>query len=350
MPTETSKLELMKEVAVNNLNSIPAAKSGDSRAFIEMAVSWIGKWWNLRPGWTNIAPGYCALVLDHKFADNGVPSGFSEIGLFRDAPGSNLGGHVHVSDFSLNRVFRDTGGHTDAGSLCSRLRSLKLESAPCVVFDPQTGLLLAAERGLSGPIMRSQLSSFDGSLTVTNIDELITGLYNSALKFPETFPHVWWKKEGFVPIFQAEKLYQGILYIHLKGNTQGTCVVVREDQTNAGRTDITLTSFNPEVVFVIEMKVLKSFFYHALGKPVRPFKNADNEDWAKSGITQVCDYRTAKQATEAFLLLFDMRKKHTLMNKVGALCRQRSVLLRKYDIYNETARDIRAKPRRSKTR
>ncbi len=351
MATDTSKLELMKEVAVTNLNSIPSAKSGDPRAFIEAAVSLIGRWWNLRSRWDTIAPGYCALVVDHEFAAAGVPSGFSEKQLFRDAPDPNLGGHIHVSDFSLSRVFRDQGGHTDADSICRQLKTLNLCKAPCVLFDPKTGVMLAAEQGVSGPIIPSQLSAFDGNLTVTNIDNLINGLYNSALKFPETFPHIWWKKEKFIPIFQAEKLYQGLLYIHLKGNTQGTCVIVREDQTNAGRTDLTLTSLNPEIAFVVEMKVLKSFFYQALGLPVKPFTKSDNEDWADSGVGQVCDYRTAKQAKEAFLLLFDMRKKHEHLGKVSTRCQGQSVQYRKYDIFNATARDVRAaKPKRSKTR
>lgn len=341
----------MKEVAANNLNSIPAAKSGDPRAFIEAAVNWFGRWWYLRSQWETIASGYCALVLNHEFAANGVPSSFAEKQFFRDAPDPNLGGHLHVSDFSLSRVFRDQGGHADADSIYRKLKNLNLDTAPCVLFAPETGIMLTAEQGISGQVVPSQLSSFDGNLTVPNMDALITGLYNSTLKFPETFPHIWWKKDKYIPIFQAEKLYQGLLYIHLKGNTQGTCIVVREEQTNAGRTDLTITSLNPEIAFVVEMKVLKSFFYHALGMPVKSFTKADNEAWADSGICQVCDYRTAKQAKEAFLLLFDMRKKHAVINKVKVRCTRESIQLRKYDIFNATARDIRsAKTKRSKTR
>jgi hypothetical protein len=65
----------------------------------------------------------------------------------------------------------------------------------------------------------------------------------------------------------------------------------------------------------------------------------------------VCEYRTAKQAKEAFLLLYDMRKKHLILSKVCARCTANSVNLRKFDIFNATARDIRAaRPKRSKTR
>jgi hypothetical protein len=351
MSADTTKLDMMKQVAADHLNSIPSAKSDEPRAFIEAAVNWFGQWWKTRFSWDTIAPGYCALVLNHEFAAAGVPAGFSEKQLFRDAPDPNLGGHIHISDYSLSRVFRDQGGHMDADSICRKLKALNLAAAPSVLFAPQTGVMIAAEGGVSGPVVPCHLMAFDGSLTVPNLDSLMTGLYNTELKYPETIPHIWRKKEKFIPIFQAEKLFQGLLYIHLKGNTQGTCIVVREDQTNAGRTDLTLTSLSPLTTFVLEMKVLKSFFYHPLGKPVKKFSKKENEVWADSGINQVCDYRIAKQAKEAFLLLYDMRKKHAPLIKVSARCAAKSVNFRKYDIFNATARDVRAaKPKRSKTR
>jgi hypothetical protein len=351
MPDDQIKLDLMKQVATDHLNTIPSAKSADPRAFIEAAANWFGKWWKLRSSWDAIASGYCALVLDHEFATDGVPAGFAEKQLFRTAPDPFLGGHIHVSDFSLSRVFRDQGGHTDAHSIWCRLKALNLGKAPCVLFDPHTGLMLLAEQGILADLTQTQLLSFDGTLTVPKVDMLIDGLYVTSLKYPETFPHVWRNKDQFVPTADAEKLYQGLLFIHLRAHTQGTCLVVREDQTNAGRTDLTLTQLTPQVVFVIEMKVLKSFQYHPAGKPCRKFSHPKNQAWADSGIDQVCEYRTARQADEAFLLLYDMRMSHKPIKKVISRCKNQSVLLRKYDIFNAAARDIRAaKPKRSKTR
>lgn len=350
MPTDPAKLDLMKQVAAANLNTIPAAKSADPRSFIESAVNWLGKWWKLRPGWDNVAPGYCALVLNHEFATAGVPTGFLEKQLFRDAPDPHIGGHIHVSDYSLTRVFRDQGGYTDADSICQKLKALNLTTAPCVLFEPQVGVMLIAEQGVSGHVARTALTTFDGTLTVANVDTLCNNLYNTALKYPETFPQIWWNKEQFVPMFQAEKLYQSLLYFYLKAHTQDTWIVVREDQTNAGRTDLTLNGLNPALAFVLEMKVLKSFFFHEKGKPWRPFSKKQNHAWANEGIDQVLGYRTAKQAKEAFLLLYDMRTKHAPLAKVTSRCTNERVLLRKFDIFNATARDTRAAtPKQPKT-
>ena len=344
----------MKEVAANHLNSIPAAKSSDPRAFIEAAINCLGKWWKLRSSWESIAPGYCALVLNHEFAAAGIPSGFSDKFHFRDAPDPHLGGHIHVSDFSLSRVFRDGGGHTDANSIHKRLTDLNLGNAPCVLFDPETGILLVGHQGVAGDLARTQLTAFDGNLTVGNLDRLITGLYETSLKYPETFPQIWWKKDKFVPMFEAEKLYQNLLYLYLKAHTQDTWIVVREDQTNAGRTDLTLNALNPPLAFVVEMKVLKSCLFHTLGKPWRKWSKKKNVDWANEGVDQVLGYRTAKGAKEAFLLLYDMRKTHKVLQSVKNRCDTELVHLRKYDIFNASARDVRgakkAKPKRPKTR
>lgn len=174
------------------------------------------------------------------------------------------------------------------------------------------------------------------------------------MKYPETWPQLWFNAPEFVPARETEKFYQNLLYFHLKANTQGTLIVVREDQTNAGRTDLTLNAMQSTLAFVMEMKVLRSCFYHSLGKPWRKWSKKQNEDWAHEGVDQVIDYRTAKHAREAFLLLYDMRKKHEVIQSVKDRCDTEQVQLRKYDIFNESARNIRKgkkpKPKRPKTR
>ncbi len=351
MTLDVFKRALMQEVVEAHLNSIPAAKSGDTRSFIEAAANWFSNWWSMKPNWGKISPGYCAIVLNHKFDEGGLPGGFAEKMYFRDAPASNIGGRIYVSDYSLTRVFSDAGEHMDVDSIFRQLKATKLETAPCVIFAPETGILLIAENGISTNVAHTKLARFDGNLTVANVDHLLTSFYDTSLKFPETFPQIWWKKEACVPMFQAEKLYQNLLFIYLKANTQNTWVIVREDQSNAGRTDLTLNALNPQIVFVVEMKVLKSFFFDRRGRPARKFNRQQNIDWAYSGVDQVRDYQTAKAAREAFLLLYDMREKHDVLKRVATRCKKEKVLLRKYDIFNATARDTRAlSPKQPKTR
>lgn len=343
MSAGQSKTDLMRSVAAENLNSIPVADSITPRGFLENVSNWLGSWWRLRQKWTTVSPGYCALVFDPDFSTQAEAKGYELVRLFREAKSKNLGGAVYVTDYSLNKVYRKKGAFEDANAIVKELEAGGLSKAPTVLFEPEAGILLLAQGGASEPLVTTQLGVFDGLLTVANVDKLLEGLYNSTLKYPETFPHVWFEKAKFIPIFKAEKLYQGLAFIHLRAMTQDTWLVVREDQNNAGRTDLTLSTLNPLTTYVLEIKVLKSFHYDANGKPKpRPYKPEENEAWANSGVDQVMGYRLAQRAAAAFLLLYDMRDTNADIASVVARCGKESVEHRRYYIHNATARDTRA--------
>jgi hypothetical protein len=78
----------------------------------------------------------------------------------------------------------------------------------------------------------------------------------------------------------------------------------------------------------MEFKVLKSFAYEPAGKPTRPWTLAKNSAWAAQGIEQVMSYRTARAANEAFLLLYDLRKKETKLKAVVSRCKTQAIRLR----------------------
>ncbi|RRJ96404.1 hypothetical protein Ga0100231_021225 [Opitutaceae bacterium TAV4] len=343
MSAKQTKEDLMRSVAAANLNSIPVADSITPRGFLETASNWLGRWWHMRQKWQAVSPGYCALVFDPNFSAQTEAKDYELVKLFRDAYSKNLGGAVYVMDYSLNKVYRKKGVFDDANAIVRELEAGGLATAATVLFEPEAGILLLAQDGVSEPLVTTQLGVFDGQLTVTNVDKLLEGLYNSTLKYPETFPHVWFEKAKFIPIFEAEKLYQGLAFIHLRAMTQNTWLVVREDQNNAGRTDLSLSTLNPQTTFVLEIKVLRSFHYDASGKPKpRPYKPEENEAWANSGIDQVLGYRLAQSAAAAFLLLYDMRDTNADIASVATRCAKEDVEHRRYYIHNATARDTRA--------
>jgi hypothetical protein len=113
-----------------------------------------------------------------------------------------------------------------------------------------------------------------------------------------------------------------------------------EDNTNAGRADLAISTTTPPCVFVLEIKVLKAFHYDAKGRS-RACCDAKNKEWANDGIQQVIDYRSAKQASEAFLLLYDMRQKDKDVAQVKERCAKETVHHRRYFIHNQSAPKIR---------
>jgi hypothetical protein len=337
-----SKKDLMAAVAAANVNSIPVSPSDTPKAFIEAASKWLGNWWRIRPAWRRVSPGFCAIVLDPDFASNPACKDFVPLRMFRDAPAKTLGGAIHVTDGVLAKVYRKQGDFGDANALIAELETTGIADRPMVLFEPEVGIIFLAENGIKAPYIRMPpLGVFHAELTVANVDRLLTELYVTTLKYPTTFPQVWFKPDNFIPIFEAEKIFQGIVLIHLRASAQDTWVVRPEDYNNAGRTDLSLSTTSPQRTFVLEIKVLKSFRYNPKGYRLT-YDEARNIAWANGGIDQVIEYRAAQQAAEAFLLLYDLRKHDADIESVVKRCKRENVNQRRYFIFNASAARIRA--------
>lgn len=336
MPT---KKDLMATVAVSNVNSIPTAASGTAEAFIQFVSSWLGKWWRLRDKWKTVTPGYCALVCDPDFSGNAVFNEFELVRLFREAPTATMGGAIYITDGVLSKVYRKKGGFGDADAIVKAIDAIGLAGNPTILFEPEAGTMILAEGGTHKPPTVMQFGSFNPALTIENVDKQLNWLYTSTLKFPTNFPQIWFDAPKFIPIFDAEKLFQSTALIHLRAVAQDTWFVRPEDDNNAGRTDLSISTINPSCVFVLEIKVLKSFKYnpkcHAISH-----KEEKNVTWAHEGITQVIGYRTAQQATEAFLLLYDMRQRDEPFTAIDERCSKENVLPRRYYIHNAAASKV----------
>jgi hypothetical protein len=341
----TSKKELMAAVVTSNVNSIPIAPSGTSDAFVQFVSSWLGKWWRLREKWRNVSPGYCALVCDPDFAAKAPFKDYEFVDLFREAPASTMGGAIYVTDEVLGKVYRKKGSFGDASAIVKEICKIGLAGTPAVLFEPEVGTMLLAKAGVKQPPTVMQFGSFSPALTVENVDKQLTWLYTSTLKYPTNFPQIWFNAPKFIPIFEAEKLFQSTALIHLRAIAQDTWFVRPEDDNNAGRTDISITTLNPPCVFVLEIKVLKSFKYNPKSYAV-VHKPGDNMAWADGGITQVIGYRLAQQANEAFLLMYDMRQKDEDFTAINERCAAEKVLPRRYFIHNTTASKVNKRVKR----
>jgi hypothetical protein len=338
MSTPTKK-DLMALVAASNLNSIPIAPSGTPDAFVQFVSNWLGKWWRLHEKWQRVSPGYCALVCDPDFNTNAAFNHFELVELFREAPSATMGNAIYVTDGVLGKVYRKRGSFGDAGAIVKAINDIGLSQTPAVLFEPEVGTMLLAKDGVTRPPIVMQFGVFSPSLTIENVDKQLNWLYTSTLKYPTNFPQIWFDAPKFIPIFDAEKLFQSTALIHLRAVAQDNWFVRPEDDNNAGRTDLSISTINPHCVFVLEIKVLKSFKYNAKSLCIT-HKEEKNVTWADEGISQVIGYRTAQQASEAFLLMYDMRQNDADFTAVNQRCSTENVLSRRYFIYNATASKI----------
>ena len=235
-------------VTTSNVNSIPIAPSGTPDAFVQFVSSWLGKWWRLREKWKSISRGYCGLVCAPDFEKAAAFKDFELVELFREAPASTLGGAIYVTDEVLGKVYRKKGSFSDASAMVKVVCAVGLAQNPAVLFEPEIGTMLLATGGVKQPPTVMQFGSFSPALTIQSVDKQLTGLYNSTLKYPTNFPQIWFKPDKFIPIFKAEKLFQSTALIHLRAIAQDTWFVRTEDDNNAGRTDISISTLDPQCV------------------------------------------------------------------------------------------------------
>jgi uncharacterized protein (DUF2147 family) len=345
MSTRT-KEEIMREVASSKVNAIPVAASDTPKAFIETASHWLGRWWRFKSSWQQISPGYCALVCNPNFTAKPTLKDFALLRMFRDVPAKTLGGAIYVTDGVLGKVYRKQGQFDDANALIVELEAAGLADYPLVMFDPEAGIMVLAENGTRAPCVRMPpLGAFTAELTVPNVYKLLDGLYTTTLKYPTTFPQIWFNAKKHIPIFEAEKMFQGLALIHLRASAQDNWAVRPEEETNAGYPDLTISTQDPQCIFVLEIKVLKSFRYNSKGHSLT-HSAAKNLKWAAEGIQQAADYRVALQASQAFLLLYDMRKKDADIRAITMRCAKEDILHRRYFIHNQSATEIRKSRKR----
>ena len=337
--TTNNKHEIMKAVVAQNLNAIPVVPSGTSEAFIQFASNWLGKWWLLRERWKKVSPGFCALICEPEFTAKAAFKDFEVVAFFREAPAKTMGGAIYVTDGVLGKVYRKRGIFDDANATVKEICAAGLEVNPSVLFEPEAGTMLLFKEGVKQLPIVMQFGHFSPALTIENVDKQLTSLYTSTLKYPTNFPQIWFNAPKFIPIFKAEKLFQSTALVHLRAIAQDTWFVRTEDDNNAGRTDISISTLNPACAFVIEIKVLKSFKYNPKNRAV-VFKDEENLTWADDGITQVVGYRVAQGANEAFLLLYDMRRKAEEFPLIKERCDKEKVLPRYYFIHNATASKV----------
>jgi hypothetical protein len=335
----STKKDVMTAVTRSYVNSIPIAPSGTPDAFVQFVSEWLGRWWRLRDKWKQVDSGYCAIICDPQFDAQSSPKAFERLDLFREAPTAAMGSSIYVTDEVLGKVWRKKGSFSDADAIVGEITKARLSTKPAVLFEPEIGRMLLATEGVKGPLTVIQLGTFSAALTIANVDKQLNSLYSSTLKYPTYFPQIWFNPSKFIPIFKAEKLFQSIAIIHLRATAQDSWFVRSEDDNNAGRTDISISTLNPSCVFVLEIKVLKSFKYNAKSHALT-HKDEENIAWALEGLTQVCGYRIAQNANVAFLLLYDMRQTDQSFDAVNKSCEKENVLPRRYFIYNATAAKI----------
>ncbi|MDL1859935.1 hypothetical protein FBR04_02755 [Betaproteobacteria bacterium PRO7] len=253
---------------------------------------------------------------------------------FRKTHDSAISGVVHVCSLEMRKVHRKGVAFRDVPHALLRLRQMKLDHLPIVVFSPAQLVALVKRSGIDAddceqvPFRTSPATSFDFGKVNSCLDEF----HRLFTRHPESYCRIWAvpKRRKLKP--NPEKQIQGSLMAYFYFFVRPHGVLVDEEFTTfMGRGDVRLVRWKGAAqleVCMMELKVLSA-----------QRTDAKNEQWALGGLAQIRDYRSTQPLPgPSYLCCFDGRAKDVDLPSVDAAAARETVVYRRFYMLNSSGR------------
>ena len=215
-----------------------------------------------------------------------------------------------------------------------------LVGQPCVAYAPEVDISTVHffPDGVANPNSRIDVVIRDAAVTVEDVVAIIDRLHDRQLKTPDgqgKIGKLWKDARAGVPVAQVEETFQ--MYVETALNVQlYNCKIRREQGTVAGRLDLEVEqrdSITGALIrpVIIELKVVRS-----LNSKRNAQSPSSQRTWIEEGVDQAASYAEERDATEALLCCFDMRKEpdpSECLAHVREVAGQLGVHLRAWPIY-----------------
>lgn len=334
---------ILQETVRALLPSLSAAPSDTPSAFFEAVLFWLNAWISEHGenAVKKIAP--FALVYTPSLPVDGA---WAKAPFFREARPLALSGVVVATSTSMLDVRMQETGARDLMEIGSQLCALGLDECPMLVVDAPRSMMLYCSGKPEGKrtAMTLDMSPIT-NLTQSSIDEQLERFHTQHTQYPDGFTHAWHDRSQGVIRSDSEAIIRDALYLHFKNVAFRSKFIVREEQTPAGRTDISIfdTHQNNTLACVLELKVLRSRgMSKKTGKGTRSYKAEVMERHARMGIRQAQKYKEAANpnAKWAYICLYDGRDKDEAMPDIEAVATARGVIYKKYYMEKSTRDDL----------
>ncbi len=340
----------LREILKSRVGAISPQPSDSARAFLEAATFWVNEW--------AMKHGEAAITMVQPFAlvyrveDAPAAAGpWTTHHLFREHRPLEIGGLVAVTTTSMLKVQVYTSGCTQLPKLCDCIEALGLAGQPMLVVDPKNKSMIYAPKGLEGeraelPIVLVPITH----LTAQMVEGSLNDFHSGYLEYPDGYAHIWYERSSRTMMRDAEAIVRDHLYLHFRNVTFQSQYVAREEQTTAGRPDVSIHDIQdqPKTNYLFELKVLRSRGMPKLGsaRPAASVSSAKtyNEKsmllHARMGVRQAAKYQKANKAKAAYICLYDGRDDDTPMPTVRALAQAEGIEYRKYYMQISTRDDL----------
>jgi hypothetical protein len=221
-------------------------------------------------------------------------------------------------------------------------KTLGVGTSIAVIFDPrpESPQLFLYPRGLGEPDEVKALRLDASNVTLSDVLAVVDNVHAQLLVTPgaqDAQGKLWKNQRQHIPVLKAEAVIQMYLRIGLQ-TAFPSCVVRREQHGIAGRLDLEIEEPVPghqgalAPKAILELKVLRS--YGSTGTSV---SDQEIKDWVKDGVVQTIAYQKERDALEAALCCFDMRKSSSgeaCFAHVQTLAKKGKIELRVWFLFN----------------
>ena len=329
--------EVLRETAQREVDNIPTGSAGDPSTFVTAVLDYLQD----RRAKTNGLLGFSGVAV---FVSPPYPQREASARDFERVPGfqfawnRNIGGAIHVVGANLGEVFElPSQCSANDGAFAAMLR-LRLHEWPAVIADADGSQAIICPGGTQNESGSLKVRLQDAPMTSAAVDGLLTDFYENWLITPNESAPVWHHPGRRVPAENAEKAVQRLLFPFARATFRKTHDVRKEDDTMAGRADITLMPRadrpSPESC-VLELKVLRERHFHSDSHQAAACPPTVNEQAVVDGINQGMMYQRQLHNTMTYLCCYDFRAADddTILSKYASDAASKGITCRRYYLY-----------------
>jgi hypothetical protein len=324
-----------EEILNQELPRLAPAGASDAFNFINGVMEFLIRWCSTyKSSVTLSAEAYCCFVgFDRVNQAVEAHSDFNNRAYFRDDTPQDLLGHVYFSSLTCSLVFGRKSLLKSFDDCEALLRALGVADQPIVLFNAADRKMLWRINKIGEPrqtILRQEPAP---KLSSAEFDKALEDFHYEFTATPQGITKPWENAKLLLTRTYLEAEIRDDLFLHLRSLMQEQMAVIREFYSPAGRTDLLVVFRSEDVVFYIELKVLRRFTKQ--GKGVREVPEQEIVDWGKKGIAQAFNYkRTNANIGTAYACCFDARSENRELDELIQFAKKMSVEYRRYYMYS----------------
>lgn len=324
-----------EEILNRELPRLAPAGASDAFNFINSVMEFLIRWCSTyRSPVTLSGEAYCCFVGFDRVTQAVEAHGeFENQAFFRDDTPQDLLGHIYFSSLTCSSVFRRKSVLKSFDDCEELLHALGVADQPVILFNAADRKMLYRISKKDQPRQKVLRQEPAPKLTSTEFDKALLDFHYEFTATPQGITKPWENAKLFLTRTYLEAEIRDDLFLHLRSLMQEQMAVIREFYSPAGRTDLLVVFRAEEVVFYIELKVLRGFTRR--GKGAKPVPEQEIVDWGKKGIAQAFNYkRTNANIGTAYACCFDARSENRELDELVQFAKRMSVEYRRFYMYS----------------